>query len=100
MKFKFIIIKNDDIIYTGDHLIEGAIIQGLYNTLGDSITLEEYLDRANLVMNGYLKSEGDFSLFDFVDYVALNYGKIKTWSIYSILSDFFDNHPEGENDGE
>ena len=100
MKFKFIIIKNDDIIYIGDHLIEGAILQGLFYTLGDSITLEEYLDRTNLVMNGYLKSEGDFSLFDFVDYVALNYDKIKTWSIRNILSDFFDNYPGYDNDGE
>lgn len=100
MKFKFVILKNDDIIYTGDHLLDGAIIQGLYNTLGDSITLEEYIDRANLVMNGYLKSEGDFSLFDFVDYVALNYDKIKTWSIHNILSDFFDNYPGYDNDGE
>lgn len=100
MKFKFVILKNDDVIYTGDQLIEGAILQGLFYTLGDSITLEEYLDRTNLVMNGYLKSVGDFSLFDFVDYVALNYDKIKTWSIYNILSDFFDNYPGYENDGE
>lgn len=100
MKFKFVILKNDDVVYTGDQLIEGAILQGLFYTLGNSITLEEYLDRANLVMNGYLKSEGDFSLFDFVDYVALNYDKIKTWSIRNILSDFFVNYPEYDNDGE
>ena len=30
MKFKFVILKNDDVIYTGDQLIEGAILQGLF----------------------------------------------------------------------